>query len=77
MFDNSRETWKCGVLGIGNVLTNSRHFDRKDQGRLYMIEGLSFLGEEGAAVFVGGGKEVRKLEERKFISRKLGFRRSV
>jgi hypothetical protein len=40
IFDNNRETWKWVVLGIGNVLTNSRHFERKEKGKLYVIEEL-------------------------------------
>jgi hypothetical protein len=40
------------------VLTNSRHFERKEQGKFCWIEELFESGEERAVVFVGGSKIV-------------------
>lgn len=69
MFDNNRETWKWVVLGIGNVLTNSGHFDRKEQGRLYVIEELFGSGVRKAQLCLLGKEEVRKLEQRNLFRR--------
>src|ERR1035438_1328662 len=85
MFDNNRETWKWVVLGIGNVLTNSRHFDRKKKGRLYVIEELFGSGVRKAQLCLLGKKfeswnsEVRFEESgiRAFWSNLFGYHPSL
>jgi hypothetical protein len=73
MFDNNRETWKWVVLRIGNVLTNSGHFDRNEQGRLYVIEELFGSGVRKAQLCLLGERRGSKVGTAKFISKNLGF----